>query len=273
MELTLFLGGVVPEMQWRMLALLTIFKEFSIDNHYSLGQIVALTSNRLIDYSEYDSNTVSSIFITRGGYVMVSEEQWIELKYLTETLAFQAMIIAMRLSCSSAWPSFTDLFGESTAGYHPTAPTSFLSENSFESTLYKKEKYTFQFAEHMNDTVCRFLDRHPDIEIYETQQEQAGVFTLRTPTTKATVKSWLTTTRFNCQSQPRCNVLALSNAPHTLYQHMAVLQGFEEVIPRAQEIKYRIYTAGPGASEEIPTNIPLDDLTRMLYLIDRRPES
>ena len=277
-DYTLFLGGSIQQMQWRMMMMLSLFFTSIKNDNFDLGQIIALTCNRLVLKGEADESLPLTMFDVSHDQnsgrakAYVTENQEV---LLTETTSYQAIYYSLkRMSRTSGEPEYFDRFRETSYGYHPTQPIDYLARSSYEQVLYKKLGFTFQLSKELPGILEKFFERYPDAHIFETSMQRKGETLKKRPTTKQTVKEWLRSldNKLTCQNPNFCKILVISNAPNTFYQHTAVLQALEESITQATDLTYEVSTAGPGASMDIPTNALLDNLTKLLYLEAYHPE-
>ena len=274
-DYTLFLGGSIQEMQWRILMLLSLFEASLEDGRLSLGRIVALTCNRLVLKEEADESLPVTMFNVRhdpdNGRAKALVN-WESEKFITETTGYQAILFS--LSRFSESPEFFAHFQQTSLGYHPRLPVSFLAENSFESSVYEKQGYTFQLSNNLPELLKAFFRQYPATDSFETLMQKKGETLRKRPTTKQTVKEWLKSqnNQLLCKKKNHCKILVISNAPNTFYQHTAVVQALEESVPRPTNLTYEVSSAGPGASLDIPTNALLDNLTKLIYLEAYHPE-
>lgn len=274
-DYTLFLGGSIQQMQWRMMMLLSLFDESLKNNLLDLGEIVALTCNRVALKDEVDGTSglmfdTSYDTVNEIGSAPVGNDGMEFL--ITETTGYQAIIHSLRRMNES--PDYFARFRQSSIGYHTTKPVSFLGVNSFEDKLYRRRGFTFQLSDKLRTVLKKFFERYPDPLFFETQLQKEGETLKKRPTTKKTVKKWLAqrNNQLSCKDPDYCKILVISNAPNMYYQHTAVLQALEESITKPTNLIYEVITAGPGASMEIPTNALLDNLTKLIYLEVYHPE-
>ena len=275
-DYTLFLGGSIQEMQLRLISLLSSMYFYQHNPDFQLGTIVALTCDRIIppkEYKDYASMTFLNISESNGSPAVETGENLYE--ELTETTAFKGIIYSLQKFCSDKTHFETHRF--SSEGYHPSRPVSFLSENSYESLLYERTNKGFFLNENFYTAACQFVDNfiaHTDkVLFFETKQRMSGNERIHRPTTKETVKTWLSQKQNNlhCSSNNQCEFLAVSNAPHIFYQHVAVLQGLEESLPASTKKVYQLASTGAAASHKIPMAYVLDDVTKLFYLEDKHP--
>ena len=266
-DYTLFLGGSIQQMQLRMMMMLSLFHSSLKKKNLDLGQIVVLTCNRLVfDREANERPSITMFDVHRDPDDKLAKafiDQQSEL--LTETTSYQA--IYQSLQTMSQSPAYFARFRETSSGYHPTLPVDFLARSSFEMLLYRKHGFTFQLDEQLPELLKAFFQRYPKPEIIETPIQKIGEL-IKRPTTKQTVKEWLKRrgNKLTCKDPKHCKILAISNAPNTFYQHIAVLQALEESVTTPTDLIYELSTAGSGASMNIPTNTLLDNLSKLLYL-------
>lgn len=275
-DYTLFLGGSIQQMQWRMMMMLSLFSEsLKSKNSLDLGEIVALTCNRVVLKEEADGTSAGTMFEVRYDSDSGRAKAWVNDQQellLTETTSYQAIYHSLKQMSHS--PEYFTRFKETTLGYHTTKPVSFLGKNSFEKKLYGKRGFTFRLHTRLPKLLTAFFKRYPNPVIVETSMQKKGETLKKRPTTKQTVKEWLGRRKYQlpCKNPGYCKILVISNAPNTYYQHTAVLQALEESITSPANLIYEVSTAGPGASLNIPTNALLDNLTKLLYLEAYHPE-
>lgn len=268
-DYTLFLGGSIQEMQWRMMMLTALFAESIKANSLDLGEIITLTCNRVVLNNETDGISTGTLFDVHHDPDSSRAKAKIDDHHellLTETTGYQAIYYSLKQMSQS--PEYFARFRETTLGYHPTQPVSYLGQNSFENKVYARHRHTFQLHPEFPEVLTAFFRRYPNPVIIETKMQREGETLKRRPTTKQTVKEWLKerNNRLSCKNPRYCKILAISNAPNAFYQHTAVLQALEESITGPADLTYELYTAGPGVSRDIPTNALLDNLTKHLYL-------
>ena len=274
-DYTLFLGGSIQEMQWRMLVLLSLYKMSLNNKNFDLGEIVALTCNRLVLKEEAEELLPVTFFnITvddHGRRALISND---DKAVLTETTGYLAIYHSLKMFSTS--DDYFRRFQETSSGYHPIQPVSFLARDSIEDTIYKKDGHTFKLSDNLPKLLKSFLKRYPESNFYETPQKMAGASLVIRPTTKKTVREWLKSnnnTLKKCINKKPCRILVISNSPSAIYQHIAVLQALEESIEIPGSVVYELSTAGAGASTDIPTNALLDNLTKLMYLEDKHPKN
>ncbi|OED43542.1 hypothetical protein ACH42_09905 [Endozoicomonas sp. (ex Bugula neritina AB1)] len=257
-------------MQLRIISLLSILHIYRNNIDFQLGTIYALTCDRIIPTSEYESYgdmTFLNISQHLGAAWVQTTEDGSEL--LTETTAFKGIIYSIEQFCKSR--EFYEKRKFTLEGYHPSRPVSFLNKDSYESVLYGREEKGFKLKEAFIDAACDFTENSPHL-FFETKQIMRGIDQIERPTTKKTVKKWLDYKgELFCKNEKQCEFLGISNAPNIYYQHLALLQGLEESILTPVKMKYQLATAGAAVSEEIPMAYAFDSLTKMLYMEEKHP--
>lgn len=275
-DYTILLGGSIQEMQWRMLMLLSLFNASLHDKTIDLGNIVALTCDRVVTKDEVDDSARITMFNIsldpRNELAKASISNDGEEVILTETTSFQAIYFGLKRMSESR--ECFNHFRETSAGYHPHLPVSFLAEGSFEASLYRKKGFTYQLSADLPEILTAFFNRYPEAVYFESNMIKKGENLKKRPTTKLTAREWLLSVNNAppCKDPNHCKILLISNAPSAYYQHTAVIQAFEESLTSSNGRTYEIYTAAPAASPEIPTNSVLDNLTKLLYLEAFHPE-
>ena len=273
-DYTLFLGGSIQQMQWRLIGLISFLYE-NKDLQFHMGELHALTCDRSIPYDskEIDKNTTILNIRRDNEHVLVETKSGV-FKDLTETTAFKGLLFILKKICYS--PAYYQTIQHTPQGYHPSHPVSFLDKDSFESSFYQKNKNSFILNSNFRDAACYFIkktNKLKKIKVFETKQQRTGIESVIRPTTKLTAKNWLAKNRsLACYEKQLCKFLAVSNAPHALYQYSAVLQALEEHTPPSADAISELSILAPGASPEIPLGYPLDDLTRLIYLEYNHPE-
>ena len=270
-DYTLFLGGSVQDMQLRMITLLSTLFINRDQPGFNLGTIVALTCDRIIppdEYKKYDGMTFLTIEERKGTpMVKTSDEKFEEL---TEATAFKGILYSLHQFCIH--PDFYQSKSFTTEGYHTSRPVSFLNENSYESLLYEKNKDGYFLNENFLKMACQFIENNASPLTHITRQRLSGNEEIHRPSTKETAKKWLSQIgEFNCKNHEQCEFLAISNAPHAFYQHVAILQGLEESIPFSSKQIHQLTTAAAAASYDIPMAYALDDVTKLFYLEEKHP--
>ena len=274
-DYTLFLGGSIQQMQQRMIMMLSLFDSSLKHRKLDLGEIIMLSCNRLVDDREADERPSITMFDVSRDPINDLAKAYIDdyqEVFLTETTSYQALTYSLKKMSQSL--EHFERFRETSNGYHPTLPVDFLAPDSFEIKLYRKLGYTYQLDVRLPKLLRKFFKRYPDTEIVETPIQKIGEM-IKRPTTKQTVKKWLKkrNNKLSCKDPKHCRILAISNAPNTIYQHVAVLQALEESITTPTNLIYEITTAGSAASLNIPTNTLLDNLSKILYLEAVHPEN
>ncbi len=269
---TILPGGSIQEMQFRIIALLAVLSIHGKKEGFSLGKIWGITCDRNIpssEYEQYEDMTFLSIVKIKGSAIVKtglnSEEP------LTETSALKGIFYSLILFCNDTEFYENNKFTET--GYHLSQPISFKSDDSFESILYESVDGGFLLNEKFREASCDFTKKYYEthLDFHETRQRKLGNVIIKRPTTKETIKTWLIDMgKSICKGTEECYFMMISNAPHIMYQHIAILQGLEEYA-LSQNKSWSLITGGPAASLKIPVAYALDDLTKLLYLEDKHP--
>ncbi|MGI9276831.1 MAG: hypothetical protein ACR2PT_18540 [Endozoicomonas sp.] len=283
---TLFLGGSIQEMQWRMLTLLAVVDNYGSPGEINLGKLVALTCDRhIVTMTEaQDTSEVKNTFFPIrpvNGKPMVEVgpgETLVHLEDLTEDSAYRAIYYSLVKMCED--PHYFARRRETSTGFHPPG---YLSRNSPELPYYQYQEDggTYILTDAFRETACRFTRKY-GINTFSVLEKAEGVNIIKRPTTKRTVRDWALAPLAGeqlhvCQDKRLCRVLAISNQPSARYQQMAVYQGLQDTLPEhwtgtdlLPEITVHLTAA--GTSTGIPTDAILNNLTRHLYLISVHPE-
>ena len=282
---TLFLGGSVQEMQWRMLTMLAVMDNYGSAGEIDLGELVALTCDRPIVIVKETQDTVETKntffeIVSNNGEQMVEVGPGasVFLHDLTEDTAYKAIHYSLERMCKDE--SYFASRRETGTGYHPPG---YLSWNSPELPYYQlhEEGRTFILTEEFRGAACRFTEKYR-VNTFLVPEKNEGANTTKRPSTKRTVRDWADAPRFDhrrhpCQGIKHCQVLAVSNQPNARYQQMAVYQGLLDTLQESLAgtdplPEITVHLVGAAVSTDIPTDAPFDNLTKHLYLISEHPE-
>ncbi|KEQ12653.1 hypothetical protein GZ77_19345 [Endozoicomonas montiporae] len=291
---SLLLGGSIQQMQIRFIGMIAFYDNYGIPEQHDgyrpyepisrvMGKVTTLTCDRVVNSGkltdqvrEVDEDYDSVWFeIDQDGMTDISYHQKTHLSTLTEDTAYRAIVHGVRKMCDDE--QYFDRKRRSIGGYHPKQKqvvTSYLPEQGVTSYLYHKLKkdYSFVLTDKFKEASCRFLSEHRDHpDTFMTPEKPIGASSIKRPTTKQTVKEWMKA-RSPCKGKKVCHITTFSSQPNARYQQVAVLQGVEEEIDNLDPTKILVSIGAFGASTEIPIIEALDNLSRTLFMIQRRPK-
>ena len=277
-DYTLLLGGSIQQMQMRFVTMVATFDNYNMLDSYNrkstrnLGKIVTLTCDRVVNSGsqknseiEIDPDYETVWFEVKDGMVDVSEHERSRVSDLTEDTAYKAIVYAVKRMCSDV--DFFESHRKSRQGFHLEGH---LPEKGVINYLYQFTDYNFELSDAFLDASCRFLEHYPEPVTLLTPELPSGAVDKSRPTTKQTVKEWVDVNK-PCSDQDECRVLTVSSQPNARYQQLAVLQGIEDTLLKNQTTKVQVSLTALGASDQIPTDEALDNLSRALYMILVRP--
>ena len=282
---TLLLGGSIQQMQMRFLGMIAFYDNYSIPEELDgvkpyqkfsrdMGDVTALTCDRVVnsgnqkDYELEVDKKHSTIWfeVDKENLVDISQNEKSHVSDLTEDTAYKAIVYAVKRMCRDQ--NFFNNHRRSRLGFHPQGH---FPEYGAANYLYQKNEYDYELTDDFLRASCSFLEKYPDHPVtYMTPEKASGVSEKIRPTTKQTVREWVNA-RSPCKGLGKCNILTISNQPNAHYQQLAVLQGVEENLLNLHTTKIKVSLAAIGASTQIPTNEVLDNLSRTLFMIQKRP--
>lgn len=282
---TLLLGGSIQQMQMRFLGLVAFCDNYFIPEELDgvkpypeisrgMGDITALTCDRVVnsgnqkDYElEVDKRHNTIWFeIDKENMIDISKNERSHISDLTEDTAYKAIVYAVKRMCRDQ--NFFNDHRRSRLGFHPQGH---LPERGVANYLYQKNEYDYELTDHFLRASCGFLEKYPNHPVtYMTPEKASGVSEKIRPTTKQTVREWVKA-RSPCKDLSKCNILTISNQPNARYQQVAVLQAVEENLLNLHSTRIMVSITAFGASTQIPTNEVLDNLSRTLFMIQKRP--
>ena len=268
---TLLLGGSIQQMQMRFLTMLAYFDNYGTPGEHSLGNQMTLTCNRIVNYGqnnesdiEIDLHRDTIWFATDGGHILTGPGRKTPVKALTEDTAYRAIYYAVKSMCED--DAYFKNHRYSVTGFHPPGHYPEISAINY---LYKKRKYYYELTDEFRSAACRFVEQYP-LNTYSSPEYYYGTGSVGRPTTKETVKNWIDQ-HSPCTNGDFCNILVVSSQPNARYQQVAVMQGVEDKIAKIDTPGVRVMLTAIGSSVNIPTNEVLDNLSRVLYMIMKRP--
>ncbi|WP_354007786.1 hypothetical protein [Endozoicomonas lisbonensis] len=282
---TLLLGGSIQQMQMRFLGLVAFYDNYSIPKELDgvkpyqeisrgMGEVTALTCDRVVnsggqkDYELEVDKRHSTIWfeIDKEDMVYISNNEKLHVSDLTEDTAYKAIVYAVKRMCRDH--IFFNNHRRSRLGFHPQGH---LPERGVANYLYQKNEYDYELTDDFRRASCSFFEEYPSHPVtYMTPERTSGVSEKIRPTTKQTVREWVKA-HAPCMSLSKCNILTVSNQPNAHYQQVAVLQAVEENLLNLHSTRIKVSITALGASTQIPTNEVLDNLSRTLFMIQKRP--
>ncbi|MCW7555134.1 hypothetical protein NX722_21405 [Endozoicomonas gorgoniicola] len=282
---TLLLGGSIQQMQMRFLGMVAFYDNYSMSeeqavekpNHQfsrKMGDITALTCNRVVNTGyqkgyelEVDKRHSTIWFeIDKEGMVYISENEKSHVSDLTEDTAYKAIVYAVNLMCQDY--NFFNNHRRSKLGFHPQGH---FPEHGLANYLYRKNEYDYELTDDFYRASCQFLEEYSGhLFTYMTPKQASGVSEKIRPTTKQTVREWVKAIS-PCKGVRKCNILTVSNQPNARYQQVAVMQSIEENLLNLHSTRIKVDITAFGASTQIPTDEVLDNLSRTLFMIHKRP--
>ena len=268
---TLLLGGSIQQMQMRFLTMLAYFDNYGAPGERSLGELITLTCDRIVNHGldndseiEIDLHRDTIWFDTDGDRALTGENKMTPIRALTEDTAYRAIHYAVEAMCNS--DEYFKKHRYSVMGFHQRDHYPAISAINY---LYKKRKYYYELTDEFRDAACRFMKKYP-LSTYSSPEQFYGTTSVGRPTTKETVKNWIEEYA-PCVTDKSCNILTISNQPNARYQQIAVMQGVEDKLNQITADRIRVMLTAMGSSTSIPTDEVLDNLSRALYMIFKRP--
>ena len=285
---SLLLGGTIQQMQMRFIGMIAYYDNYDMPEHLdgsrpsqsisrTMGKLTALTCHRIINAGkqlqqevEIDEKHETMWFeVGNDGKVDYSYNESTHFSNLTEDTAYRAIVHAVRRMCDDQTFFERHYRTENENGFHPK---SYAPDDGLTSYLYQYngKDFAYELTEKFREASCRFLEEH---SYHPNTLAPIDLSPNKRPTTKETVKDWVQrTSPCKFKDDPTCNIQVFSSQPYARYQQLAVLQGVEEEIESLHPTKIRVSISAIGASTKIPTDAALDNLSRTMFMIQRRPE-